>query len=257
MASRAARLALGGALALAGCGEARQPVALRFAALADGLPLACGAPRADAAALTDLRFYIHDVVLLTAAGGETPLTLDAAAPWQTGAVALVDLEDGQGACETGSPATHAVVTGHAAAASYVGVRFTLGVPFAFNHADPALAQAPLDQTAMHWHWQAGYKFLRAGLRRGEDHSFLHLGSTLCEGRIGAITSCAHPNRFMVTLAKFNPAADTVGIDLATLFSDTAARACQSEPDNVACADMFAHLGLGGRPQDVFRRVAAD
>ena len=250
MASSLARLiACAGLLGLAGCGAPETPVSIRFAALADGVPLTCGAQ-----GLTDLRLFVHDVVLLTE-HGEIPLKIDPAAPWQNSAVALMDLEDGEGSCETGSAATHAMLTGHAAKGNYNGVRFTIGVPFALNHADPALATAPLDQTAMHWHWQAGYKFLRAGMKRDGVQSFLHLGATGCEGRIGKVTSCARPNRVTVTLTGFNPTTDAVGIDLGTLFgAATESAACQSEPDKAACAGMLAPLGLGDKPQTVFRRV---
>lgn len=238
-------------LGLSGCGAAEGPVSIRFAAFADGAPLACASPDP---ALTDLRLFVHDVVLLTDAGKDIPLKIDAAAPWQNDTVALVDLEDGQGSCETGSTATHTALTGHAAKGAYRGLRFTVGVPFALNHADPALAAAPLDQTTMHWHWQAGYKFLRAGVKRDDQQTFLHLGATGCEGRIGKVTSCARPNRVTVTLAAFNPATDTVGIDLGALFKEAQGSACQSEPDNAACAALFAPLGLGDKPQNVFRRV---
>jgi uncharacterized repeat protein (TIGR04052 family) len=242
------------ALGVAACGPAQGPVAIRFAAVAQGAPLACNVSRETS--LTDLRFFIHDVALLMEDGQSVPVTLDAAAPWQNDMVALVDLEDATGACETGSPATHAVVTGRAARGRVAGLRFTVGVPFAANHADPALATPPLDQTAMHWHWQAGYKFLRAGVKHGEQQSFLHLGSTGCAGRIGQVTGCAKTNRVTVTLAGFDPAKDVVGIDLGNLFGESQdAGACQSEPDNANCVPLFKAMGLGDSPQQVFRRVA--
>lgn len=239
------------ALGVAACGPAQGPVAIRFAAVAQSAPLSCVSRGTE---LTDLRFFIHDVALLTEDGQSLPVTLDKAAPWQNDMVALVDLEDGAGACGTGSPATHAVVTGRAARGRVTGLRFTLGVPFALNHADPALAQPPLDQTAMHWHWQAGYKFLRAGVKHGESQSFLHLGATGCQGRIGKVTGCAKSNRVTVTLDGFDPARDAVGIDLGAMFG-AAAHACQSEPANESCAAMFTAVGLGESPQQVFRRVA--
>ncbi len=43
------------------------------------------------------------------------------------------------------------------------VHFTLGMDSATNHADPMLAEFPLDQPDMHWFWNpsAGYIFLKA------------------------------------------------------------------------------------------------
>jgi uncharacterized repeat protein (TIGR04052 family) len=141
----------------------------------------------------------------------------------------------------------------------VALRFTLGVPFALNHADPTEAQPPLDQTVMHWHWQAGYKFLRAAVQTGDATAWLHLGSTGCQGRIGAVTGCAHPNRPVVTLTPFNVVSDVVAVDIGALFADLpatdGARQCQSEPDNTLCAPLLAHLGLADSAQDVFRAMA--
>jgi uncharacterized repeat protein (TIGR04052 family) len=250
------------ALVLAGtlqaCGPADQPVSLAFTAVAHGKPISCTAGP-DGMTLGDLRLYVSEIALVTADGRTVPVKIDTAAPWQDPGVALIDLEDGSGACDTGSPATHAALTGHVAADTYTGLQFVLGVPFARNHADPALAPSPLDQTAMHWHWQAGYKFLRAALRRGDDLTWLHLGSTGCEGHIGAISGCAKPNRATVKLARFDAAHDAVAIDVAALLADAPAdggnHACQSEPDNETCAPMLRHLGLAGAPQDVFHALA--
>ena len=247
-------LALMVASVLAGCGPGDQPVSVTFTAVAHDKPINCAAGP-DGMTLGDLRFYVSEVALIAADGHAVPLALDAAPPWQSADVALIDLEDGTGACDSGSPAMHASLSGRVPAGNYTGLQFIVGVPFAQNHADPALAQTPLDQTAMHWHWQAGYKFLRAGLRRGDDLSWLHLGSTGCEGRIGAITGCAKPNRMTVKLARFDATRDAVAIDVATLFDDAPAEGCQSEPDNQACPPILRHLGLVESPQDVFHVMA--
>jgi uncharacterized repeat protein (TIGR04052 family) len=243
-------------LLLAGCKPADQAVSIPFRAVADGSPLSCTAG-ANGKTLNDLRFYVHDVALLTADGHAVSVTLDAAPPWQSKDIALLDLEDGQGTCDTGSPDRHAALTGRVPAGHYVGLRFTLGVPFALNHADPTTATAPLDQTVMHWHWRAGYKFLRAGIAQAGNIAWLHLGSTGCEGTIGAITGCAQPNRPTVTLAAFNPAKDAVAVDLGVLFADVTGdgnRSCQSQTDNALCAPMLRHLGVAGAGQDVFRAM---
>jgi uncharacterized repeat protein (TIGR04052 family) len=241
---------------LAGCKPADQAVTIQFQPVIHQTAVSCSAG-AEGLALTDLRFFVHDVALIDAAGRATPVVIDVAPPWQNHDVALVDLEDGKQACDTGSPATHMALSGHAPAGHYVGLRFTLGVPFRLNHADPDEAEPPLDQTAMHWHWQAGYKFLRAGVRKGDATVYLHLGSTGCEGHIGAISGCKRANRPTVELAHFDPARDTVAVDIGTLFSELpgGVQACQSEPDNADCAPMMRHLGLAGDPQDVFRALA--
>ena len=127
------------ALALAGCGPPDQQVAIRFEASADGRPLSC-ANDAEGQRLSDLRFFIHDIELLTADGDAERVTLDVAPPWQNKNVALVDLEDGSGTCDTGSPMTHSAITGKVPAGDYIAMRFILGVPFDLNHADPAIAE---------------------------------------------------------------------------------------------------------------------
>lgn len=250
------RIAVALALLLAGCKPAEDAVALRFEPVVDGTPITCTSAIAGKT-LSDLRFFVHDVALLASDGRAVPVVLDTAPPWQSSQVALIDLEDGQGTCDTGSPMLHGALTGHVAHGIYTGLRFTVGVPFALNHGDPVEAPPPLDQTAMHWHWQAGYKFMRAGIQEGERITWLHLGSTGCRGHIGAVTGCAAANRPVVTIPRFDPGLDTVAIDVGVLFSERAsdgAQSCQSEPDNAVCKSMLRHVGLADKPQDVFHAL---
>ncbi|MCW8092794.1 MbnP family copper-binding protein [Alteromonas sp. ASW11-130] len=61
-------------------------------------------------------------------------------------------------------------------------RFTLGLPFAENHANPLTQPSPLNDSSMFWSWQDGHKFLRMDLRQKQnlDHTFsYHLGSIGC------------------------------------------------------------------------------
>jgi uncharacterized repeat protein (TIGR04052 family) len=235
-----ASIAAAALFALAAC-EHEQPIGVEFRATAGGASIGCdGAPLA----LTDLRFYVHDVMLLTADGAAVPLHLDQTAPWQTDRVALVDLEDGTNGCRTGSAEARTIVTGRATAGDYQSLSFTLGVPFDLNHANPVEAKAPLDQTVMHWHWQAGYKFLRAGIVEDGRQTWVHIGSTGCRGRVGAIEACARPNRVTVTVRGFDPATDIVTVDVGALFKnavgDTEAH-CMAEQENPVCAAIFANL----------------
>jgi uncharacterized repeat protein (TIGR04052 family) len=242
------------AMLLAGCEPRETDVLITFRPVAQGALVACAA---GGPALADLRFFVHNIALLRENGDAVPVQLAVEAPWQNERVALIDLEDGTGACATGSPARRAVISGRAPAAAYTGLRFTLGVPFALNHANPTLAAPPLDQSAMHWHWQAGYKYLRAGLQQDDMTTWIHLGSTGCRGRIGSISGCDRPNRAVITITGFDPTSDAVAVDLGRLFSNVAAGAsCEAEPDNPACDAMYRALGLTAEaPQEVFRRVA--
>src|SRR5574343_335397 len=132
----------------------------------NGEPFVCGrsydkvGSAASRITPTDFRFYVSDVALLDAAGHATPLTLGQDGAWQYRNVALIDLEDGAGPCRNGTAATHPQLTGHLPPGDYRGVRLTVGLPMALNHADVTLAPPPLNLTAMFWNWQAGYKFFK-------------------------------------------------------------------------------------------------
>jgi hypothetical protein len=110
------------------------------------------------------------------------------------------------------------------------------------------AAPPLAYTVMHWHWASGYKFLRAGVERGPDGFFLHLGSSRCEGTIGDIRGCASGNRPRVSIPEFETGRDVVAIDLGALFADVdladgSRTECMSGPANEECRGPFGRLGI--------------
>lgn len=243
-------------LLASGCGGEPVEVEIPFLASYGDEALACEGP-ADLE-LTDLRFYASELRLVAASGAEARLQLYSDGRWQQSDLAMLDLETGRGACVNGTAETNFSLTGTVPADDYVGLRFVLGVPFDRNHGDPLRAEAPLGDAAMHWHWRGGYKFLRAGLRKGNDGFWLHLGSTGCSGRIGAITECTAPNRVAVELTVFDPWHDAVRVDMAALFtgidlSDGVAGDCSSSPAESTCRAPFAALGLAGATQTVFSR----
>ncbi len=206
-------------------------------------------------ALTDLRFFVSDLVVRDAAGREHAVVFEEDDRWQHSDVALIDLENGEGSCSNGTPGTNATIDGSTKAADIVAIRFTVGVPFAVNHANPLLAEAPLDNAAMHWHWRSGYKFLRAGVEAHPDGFWIHLGSTGCKGTVGNITSCVEPNRVTVQIEDFSPATDQVAVSLDALFSgvdltDGVRSDCSSSPAESACHAPFEVLF--NDPEQVFR-----
>lgn len=223
-----------------------QPVAISFVARYGDAPLRCDLAAGDIR-LTDLRLFVHDVRLLTPADEEVPLELPDRPPWQGGGVALVDLEDGTGACRNGTAAVNASVQGTAPPGEYVGLAFRIGVPASRNHANPLQAPPPLDQSAMHWHWLTGYKFLRAGITSENDGFWIHLGSTLCDGTAAAPKGCAHANLPRVVLPGFRPG-DGIAVDLAPLgatadLADGTPSDCSSGPAEATCGSPFRALGL--------------
>jgi len=195
-----------------------------------------------------LRLYLSSVQLLDQAGRPQAVKLHSDIPWQQPDIALIDLENGRGACSGGTTDTFAYLVGSVPPGDYAGLRFTIGVPFDLNHANPLTAGAPLDDPAMHWHWRSGYKFVRAGVAIAKDGFWIHVGSAGCEGTVRNISGCRFPNRVVVELDGFEPNSDAVAIDLRALFDgidfdDGVPGDCSSGPSEAACMAPFAALGI--------------
>ena len=243
----------------AACTAKPIPVEIEFDAEWKGQVIRC-AERAFG--LSDLRFFVSDPVLVDSDGGQHVLVLTPDARWQQGRIALLDLEDGTGGCANGTHAMNSSIRGTVTAADFTGIRFTVGVPFDLNHQNPLLARPPLDDSAMHWHWRSGYKFLRVGVADTGSRRWLHLGSTACEGTVQNISACRSPNRVTVDLPAFSPTANRVLVDLSELFGNAGSTAavntnCSSGPGETSCAEFFEALGLPfgelpGASQRVFR-----
>ncbi|NJL40407.1 MAG: metallo-mystery pair system four-Cys motif protein [Leptolyngbyaceae cyanobacterium RM2_2_4] len=242
-----------------------QTVTLRFQARVADQPFRCdqsytlGTPASRVTPL-DFRFYVSDVALIDADGNSVPLTLEQDGQWQYENVALLDFEDKSGGCANGTVEINDRIVGTIPTGNYVGLQFTVGVPFELNHADSTLAASPLNLTSLWWNWQLGYKFARIDLSNtnltgmlsnsapkherqpqhqgehtspghGQTHDrdgessqafFIHLGSTGCESAEGnqSPSSCSNPNRSTVTLTEFDPDQNVIVADLAALVADT-------------------------------------
>jgi uncharacterized repeat protein (TIGR04052 family) len=232
-------------LAITSCSLKRVPVVVEFSASWDGQAITCSSSDIG---LTDLRFFVSNVVLIDSKGSEHELLLTPDGRWQQESLALIDLEDGEGACVNGTAEMHAKLSGTSKIADFNAVRFTVGVPFELNHANPLLAESPLDDAAMHWHWRSGYKFLRAGVTTPSDGFWLHLGSTGCKGTVQNISECRSPNRVTVTVSDLVPGTRRINLVLSELLygidlNDGKPGDCSSGPPEVACAEPFDALGL--------------
>ena len=161
--------------------------------------------------LRDGRFFVHDVRLIRPDGTGEPATIARDGRFHNGRVALLDFENGEGRCETGDPEENHVLRVGVKAGTYRGVAFRIGVPEDLNHEDPTAAQPPLDVTAMHWGWTAGYRFLRFDTRFDGGGSFnVHLGSTECSAGSPAGTPvCARSNRPLIVLAELDPTRERI------------------------------------------------
>ena len=194
-----------------------------------------------------MRFFVSDLAIVDSEGRLHPVVLSEDGRWQQANLALVDMEDGEGTCTNGTPGMHPAIIGAADVSDIAALRFTVGVPFHLNHANPLTAVPPLDDGAMHWHWRSGYKFLRAGVTSERDGSWIHLGSTACEGTVRDIRSCRSPNRVTVELPDYTPES-LIAVDLSSLFgqvdlNDEQRTDCSSAPGETECAGMFGALGL--------------
>lgn len=267
------------ALTLAGCAAAPhsgpQAVQIHFAAHINGVPFECGRqyPGVGTTGSTltpmDYRFYVSAVHLIDHDGRAVPVELEQDAAWQHQNVALLDFENGQGACRNGTAGLNTSVRGTVPAGRYQGVEFTLGLPFHLNHADPTTAPAPLNNTAMFWNWQGGYKFLKfdtatsgisdtspgAAKAQGPVTRYaVHLGSTSCTAasRTSApAIPCGQPNTLQVRLPAFDATRHTVVADIGRVLARTnvdvnapqTSPGCMSFPKDADCPGVMAALGL--------------
>ena len=240
-------------------GGQRLSAPIRFVAKVGTQPFSCGTTYAGLGLSNtsyqpkDLRFYVHDIRLVSHEGDAVKFDLANDGAFQKDGIALLDFEDATGLCSNGTAATHTQLTGSLPQNHYHLLKFTLGVPFAQNHQDATTALAPLNNSGMWWNWNGGYKFMRidgntTGLPGGHN---LHLGSTGCvDDGNGGVSSCDRPNRPEVSLTGFDPLATTIVIDYAAVVaaSDLATNGggppgCMSGTADPECGPVFDRLGI--------------
>jgi uncharacterized repeat protein (TIGR04052 family) len=234
-------------LFIASCSAPQQDVEIPFEIRFGERSLSCTGD-IDGVALTDLRFYVYDIRLVTADNDEHRLTLIDDPLWQSAEVALLDFESGEERCTNGTEQTNDIIRGRVPRSDYTGLKFRIGVPEHLNHADPLRADAPLSYSFMHWHWLTGYKFLRAGLAGENDGFWMHLGSARCERTAGNATGCRSGNRPAVVLSPYVPGKDVVQLDLQALvdgidLEDGTPSDCSSGPSETECRMPFIALGI--------------
>jgi uncharacterized repeat protein (TIGR04052 family) len=241
-----------------GGGGAPVDVTIQFEAVVGQEALACGTTYTGVGAeggdtqISDFRFYVHDVRLVTSADVEVPLTLEQDGVWQVENVALVDFEDATGACQGGTTPTRTVVTGTVPAGEYDGIRFRVGVPAELNHEDVTASPSPLNLTALFWSWGFGHIHLSAVTSTADggepNQHFVHLGSTGCTGNpeMGEEVMCTSPNRPELAFDGFDPATSVIVADLSELVATSnllTEIGCHSFPGTPACTSPFANLGI--------------
>ena len=253
-----------------GGGAAAIDVSIEFVGKVNGADFVCGdvydglGTSDSSLEFSDFRFFLQDVALRNDQGEYVPVELDATSGFQTDEVVMIDFED---ACGMGTVETWTAVTGTLPEGDYQGLRFTMGVPFAENHDNPATAPPPLNVVAMFWSWQAGYKFLRIDSGDFSETDWrMHLGSTGCDGDpiAGGTTNCLNPNRVEeVEFEAFLLEEDRVVADIGSLVADSDLEndqgedpGCMGKPTDLDCGPLFENLGLpfdgtGGGAQSFF------
>lgn len=197
----------------------------------------------ESAAIHRVQFYVFDVELLRGNGAWQSVTLNTESPWQTERVALLDLKGP-------NPERREAVTGTVAGESYTGVRFSIGVPFELNHANPLTASAPLNRAELFWSWQSGYKFLRVELTDQEHAGAFHLGSTGCSSASALrppAQPCMQPNMMRIELRDFDPLQQPIEVrvaDMVAALKSSNQAACTGDYESdAACVAAFALTGL--------------
>lgn len=209
----------------------------------------------------DIRFFVSDVRLVDGDGNEVPVTLEQDGAWQYENLALLDFEDGTGACDDQTTVdTNTTVRGTVPPADYTGIHFLVGIPFQYNHLDFDNSEPPLNASGMYWAWASGHKFMRIDIDNLEETApenawNFHLGAQGCTAPSPMEPPdepCTRPGQPDIVLGGFDPAASTVVLDIGALFTnvdvtlDTAASppGCMSfMPDADECDDLFPNLGL--------------
>ncbi len=208
------------------------PALVSCSAGTDETPVEIHFGAAGGATLRSLQFYLYDIELVDETGAAHPLKL-------AGPVALVDLTGPAGTPL--APSVQGTLTG-GGAAKYRAIRFTVGVPFGLNHANPLTASAPLDRGDLFWTWQSGYKFLRADFRVDGRESSFHLGSTGCSSASALrppAQPCAQPNRMRVELTG-DPLKSVVRFQTAALGATVCTGSYAHDP---SCASGYASTAL--------------
>lgn len=199
--------------------------------------------------LADARLFIQNLSLIDADGNKEAVMLDSDSDYQGPSVALLDFENASELCaENGTKTTHTTLTGKVAEGSYEGLSFSVGVPEHLNHGDPTTADPPLDQAALQWNWNDGYRFMRFDLMPGGGTVFdVHIGSTQCDKGTDGVVTCNQPNRAKVILSSFDLQQDRVVLDLGVLLSgsdlDADLPGCIAGGTPDTCAPIFERLGI--------------
>ncbi|MEM6532426.1 MAG: MbnP family copper-binding protein [Myxococcota bacterium] len=226
------------------CGDSMEPFELRFSAVSGETLVGCNTPMmVDSpdgqirVGISDVRFYVSDIVALDADGDALNVSLDEN-EFQyrstVGEVALIDLTDRSGDCapETidfaeGTERMNRRVSG-IVSGDVARVGFVVGVPQPLMKqvvSDFSAEGAPSPLNEMHWSWALAHRHLVFNFSvqgpGGTGDGYVHVGSRDCGGDgARALTDrgeCGLINSPQVEMAVDSNQAE-IGIDLSTLLT---------------------------------------
>lgn len=265
---------------------ATRAISIPFEAFAGSTEINCAATLQSLglsgvdASMSDFKLFVHNVRLVTDEGVELAVQLDDINGWQTDGIALLDFQDYGDSCNTASELNakpvNKVLYGRVADRPVViaALRFTIGVPASHNHANYAVATAPLNTQSMFWSWQGGYKHMRLDVKPANGVSRpgqfdnqnppqpladatlwqFHLGDTNCS--LDPVGTCQYQNRPEIHLVDFVDGESVIRIDYAALMLNSelsedqgGAPGCMSGTSDPECANSFDTLGLDLGPAD--------
>jgi uncharacterized repeat protein (TIGR04052 family) len=226
-----------------GGGGANAPLEVRFAAVSDGQTVGCSSkisglgPNQNASVgISDLRFFVSDVVLYDKEGNplETEIDFnDFQYKDSGGSVALIDLTDNTGGTcadtaisfAEGTARTNSTLSLLTEAEKEIGaISFSVGVPQRLMKetiANYTAEDAPSPLGELFWSWASGYRHFVLNFqveRAGEiGDGYIHIGSRDCGGN-GAQAlldreECGLLNTPKVMLQGFDPSQNEVTIDV--------------------------------------------
>lgn len=264
--------------------------ALTFQATDGKNPVGCedeltgvGLDEAHAVGLSDLRFYVSNLVFADARGKAIELGLDENDFQYTsgqGSVALIDLTgNDSGSCagnaiafSEGTARTNDAVTGTTLVDEVASVSFDVGVPQALMReviASHSAEGAPSPLNEMQWTWATGYRHfvMNFTVATGDDagEGYLHVGSRDCGPEDGLALEdrdeCGFVNTPKVALEGFRLEQDVVAIDVRRLLAgidfvspiydpetfeilgEGPGVECHSSPTQPDCVALFPSFGL--------------
>ena len=171
--------------------------------------------------------------------------------WQTPNVALLKFHN---ACDNAASSNTKIMLD--ATKELLGLasafRFTLGLPFDVNHANPLTQPSPLNDSTMFWSWQAGHKFMRLDISasdNGENTFSYHLGSIGCESESAMRPpekSCTFSNRvnFILPMNQLDTNLD-LSLSVTTILAQASLNDSDGcifdNPDEPACKQLMRNL----------------